>query len=110
MDILNYERKRQNWRGCGARRESLDATDELEGGKHPTTTKEDKRTTYAYPVVVVHDPLEIGGFIPGASFSAYEFRTMKQFHAFTPGTQLLVRGVLRRICKDGKLQVSRKVV
>ena len=108
VDILLYGKPR-NLRGTAARANNyLGSYNELPSGKHPVTTKEDKSTLYVYPVIVVHDPLEIGGFEPGSKFSATEYREMKCRFAFTPGTILEVRGTLRIIRRRNGRQEARR--
>ena len=93
VDILLWETNKR-YKGCRAQNYLL-ARDSLEGGKHPTKTKEDKRTAYEYPVKVVVDPLVVGGFKPGSSFSILEYETMLLQGTFTVGTTLMVERAMR---------------
>ena len=99
LDILLTKKKRHIRMNCRANN-YLNARDELPGGKHPLKTKEEKRTVYEYPVKVVCDPLLIGGFSPGSTFSILEYEAMLQRNAFTIGTTLLIGRALRFVQSD----------
>ena len=111
-NILNYDKPR-NWRGTTATSKNyIYCYDPNERSAKPEvgTTKRRGRppTTYNYIIKIVHDPLEIGGFRPGAEFSVLEKNKMLQYGGFTIGTSLIVQGVLNYIHSDGASQVIKK--
>jgi hypothetical protein len=67
-----------------------------------------KPPVVSYLIRIIHDPLEIGGFAKGTSFSVLEYTEMKHRCAFTPGTILKVRGTLRIINRRNGYQVASK--
>ena len=109
VDLLFYSRR--PLRRGGARAYNYrGAFDETKDGKHLRADKRRGRppTTYDYSIIVVHDPLDIGGFRPDTCFSVMEYTEMKRQCSFTPGTILNVRGTLRVIQRQDGYQVASK--
>ena len=106
VDILWHDRRRL--RRSGARAKNyLNATQkkyEEEGAVRTRCAP----PPVDYLIIVVHDPLDCGGFREGTGFSVMEYTEMKHRCAFTPGTILNVRGTLRIICRQNGYQVARK--
>ena len=109
VDILHYG-KPHNWAGTAARANGYvycyDPNERQ--AKQPATKRRGRpRTTYNYTIKIVHDPLDVGGFKPGTEFSVLEKDFMLQCGGFTPGTALIVDGVLHYVHGNGRQCVKK---
>ena len=102
VDLLLHDKPRR-WFGVSCRANNYEgAYTELPGGKKAKRGKQGRpRGMYLYPIRVVHDPLDIGGFAPGTEFSVLEKDCMLLCGGFTPGTALIVNGALHFVHSNG---------
>ena len=108
VDLLWHNSRRL--RRSGARAYNYrGAIDGVKGGKHLAEGQVGRpRGTYIYSIMIVYDPLDIGGFAEGTEFSVLDYTEMKRRCAFTPNTILSVRGTLRIIHRQNGYQVASK--
>ena len=109
VDILHYSKLR-HWRGIGARNNNyMYCCDPNERKLKPESKRRGRpRTTYNYSIKIVHDPLECGGFADGTEFSLMDYTCMLQNNGFTPGTELIIHGVLQCVYNsNGRQRVKR---
>jgi hypothetical protein len=65
-----------------------------------------QQTDKSYPVVVIHDPDDEGGFPRGAKFSSQDYRLMLGAKCWTIGTVLQVHGQMVRVERVGNMYMS----
>ena len=114
VDILHYEKVRR-FRGAGCYKNNYpNSYDPINFRKNEINEAGRRRRRqgigfkHDYSIVVMYDPLDVGGFLPGTTFSWLEYNGMIQHKSFTPGTELTIKGVAHRISNNSERQRALK--
>jgi hypothetical protein len=93
---------RAKWATC----EACKADTQREKDRAKYLKLRDSKQDKVYPVLVVRDPDEIGGFPTGAQFSDQDYRIMLGAKCWTIGTVLQVHGMTVRVERVGNMYMS----